>query len=120
MDPTKAQCAYSAASEALSALERGDMDGVAAAALKGANLQGLGLPPHIADPSSATAVQLPPGVAIDGAGALEGEEGGLACLGCWCDWQGGRRRKGCGRRVGVVLKQGRARGWLDMGRRDRV
>jgi hypothetical protein len=36
--------------------------------MSGANLKGLGLPPHIEDPQAV--VQLPPGVQIDGISAM--------------------------------------------------
>ncbi len=42
------------------------LQAVAAAALAGANLRGLGLPPHIEDPTSAAAPVVTPGAMIDG------------------------------------------------------
>mmetsp|Transcript_2672 Transcript_2672/g.4565 ORF Transcript_2672/g.4565 Transcript_2672/m.4565 type:complete len:515 (-) Transcript_2672:447-1991(-) len=66
VDPSKALNASQAANAALVAFKRGDMAGVAAAALAGANLRGLGLPPHIEDPATAAAPVLPAGVVIDG------------------------------------------------------
>jgi hypothetical protein len=43
---------------------------LAQAALQGANLKGLGLPPHIEDPAAAAVPNLPPGVVIDGLSQL--------------------------------------------------
>lgn len=66
VDPSKAMNASQAATAALAAFKKGDMQALAAAALAGANLKGLGLPPHIEDPATAAMPVLPPGVAIDG------------------------------------------------------
>ncbi|KAL6755914.1 hypothetical protein V8C86DRAFT_2665427 [Haematococcus lacustris] len=66
VDPSKALNSSQATAAALAAFKRGDMQALAAAALAGANLRGLGLPPHIEDPSSAAAPQVTPGVNIDG------------------------------------------------------
>ncbi|KAL6757245.1 hypothetical protein V8C86DRAFT_2629362 [Haematococcus lacustris] len=70
VDPSKALNSSQATAAALAAFKRGDMQALAAAALAGANLRGLGLPPHIEDPASAAAPQVTPGVNIDGLAPL--------------------------------------------------